>query len=179
MMLYDLNTLFELIFPNINFRLLLIITFSLFFTYWFLLGLLTPLIDAVIAIVATAFVAILTVFFGYIGRLSDAIHNIIVNPVRSIIQKIPISFKIVCYLLLGLGIFAGDQRFGKQLFEFDETIQFYRLSIEGQSYWVSLYALVLSGFFIGMAALYSIGVIWKALKFILDQPIRIFIVVHK
>jgi len=178
MMLYDLNILFESIFPEVNFRLLLIITASLFLTWWFLMDLLTQFIDAVLAIVKTALVAILTVFFMGISKLSDAIDQYIQAPIRRFIQKIPISVKILFYLLLGLGIFAGDHLYGKQLFELDETIQFYRLSIEGQSYWVSVYALVLSGFFVGLAVLYSIGEILKALNYILDQPVRISVIVR-
>ncbi len=163
---------------NVYVQMLFIFGAALFLTWWFLLGLLNPLIDAAAAIVKTALVAILTVFFMGISKLSDAIDMYIQEPIRRFIQKIPISVKILFYLLLGLGIFAGDQLYGKQLFEFDETIQFYRLSIEGQSYWVSVYALVLSGFFVGLAVLYSIGEILKALNYILDQPVRISVIVR-
>lgn len=142
------------------------------------MGLLNPLIDAVLAITGTALVAILTVFFMVIGKLSNALDTSIFAPIRNTIRRIhiPVGIKIIFFLLLGSLIVTADHFYGKRFSQSDETIQFYQIVILDRSFWISQIALLFGGFFICLAMLYILGLILKVVNNLLDRRIRLTIV---
>ena len=162
-------------------QILFIMGGGLFLTWWFLQGLLNPFIHAVLAILKTALVAILTLFFNVINSLSNVIYAKITKPVRKVTRRIhlPDLAKASIYLLIGAVVFYVDQLYGKRLFEVNETIPFYPIGIMDKSYWVSGYAFWTGGFSLFLASWNILKVILGSLNLLLDHPMRISIVVQK
>lgn len=148
-------------------ELLFVFGAAAFLTRWFLLGLLNPFIEATVSIIMTAIMVILTFLFGWIGKL----------PMWRL--HFPPVVKMFIYFFIGASVFYLDHIFGKQLFELDETIPYYPVSIHGVSLWVSGYAYTIGGFFIFLSACYLVGIILRGLNRLLDHPMRITVVINK
>jgi hypothetical protein len=162
-------------------QLLFLLTFSGILTVWFMRGLLNPYINVTFAIIRCAIESTLTLFFKPISVVSNSIEQKITKPIRRITNSIhiPKPLKALFYLCCGVGIFYADQKYGKTMFNLDETIRFYQVAIMNKSYWVSEYAIWVGGFCIGLASLYILVEIFRGLNKLLDHPIGITVVVLK
>lgn len=165
---------------NVYVQMLFIFGAGAFLTWWFLLGLLNPFINASLAIIKCALEVILTFFFSCISALSNEIERRITLPIRRIKQRIHIHplIKAGFYLTIGFSVFVLDHFYATKIYAEDET-KFYDFVIGGNKYWVTEEALSIGGFFIFIGSLYLVGVVLRALNQLLDHPIRISIVLQK
>lgn len=165
---------------NVYVQMLFIFGAAAFLTWWFLLGLLNPFINACLAIIKCALEVILTFFFSGISALSNKIERRITFPIRRIKQRIHIHpiIKAGFYLTIGFSIFVLDHFYATKIYAEDET-KFYNFILQGKTYWITEEALSIGGFFIFIGTLYLAGVVLKALNQLLDRPIRISIVLQK
>lgn len=153
---------------------------SSFLTWWLLLGLLNPYIDAILGILKCAFGVLLNFLADGIFKLVFLINRILVKPIRKMIQKIhiPTVIKGVIFLALGISIFALDHFYATKIYAEDQTT-FYDFIIFGKKYWVTQVALMYGGIFIFLASLYFLKVILQLLNKMLDHPLDISIVFYK
>ncbi len=151
-----------------------------FVTWWFLLGILNPFIDAALAIIGCALEIILTFFFGYISKASNVIEKKITNPVRSVTKRIHIPSLVVAtiYFLIGAAVFVLDHFYATKIYAEDATT-FYPFIFQGTKYWATKEALQFGGFFMFLSACYALGVLLRGLDKLLNRQIRISIVINR
>lgn len=156
---------------NVYMQMLFIFGAGAFLTWWFLQGLLNPFIKAVFSIVITGLFVVVSFFFGpfiFIARkIIDLLHWIFG----------PVWMKILVYSLVGIGILILDHLYNTRIFAEDETT-FYSVVVKGTKYWITLPAIEIAGFFLFLAACYTIGIVLRGLNTLLDHPMHISIVVH-
>ncbi|MBP9814236.1 hypothetical protein KBC80_03515 [Candidatus Woesebacteria bacterium] len=148
-------------------------------TIWFLNGLLNPFIDAVLAIVKCAIDSILTLFFRPIHKLSDALDKRIRLPIRKFKQRF--SFKVVTriYFTLGILVLYVDHLLATRIFNMDETALYFPMVIYEKTYWVSLYALLASGWLIFAAELRFVGQLFTWFGNLFDKDFQVNILIYK
>ena len=148
-------------------------------TIWFSMGLLNPFINTVVAITKCAIESTLTVFFWPITRLSNFIDKRIRLPIRKFKQRF--SFKMITriYFTLGILILYIDHLLATRIFNVDETALYFPIFIYEKTYWVSLYALLASGWLIFAAELRFVGQIFTWFGNLFDKDIKLNILIYK
>lgn len=139
-------------------------------TIAFAQGLLTPIIDAFIKIVQTAFETILSFLLILIAAP--------INLITTIIERTPTIIKIELSLLLACCVLIFDHYSNTMLFAEDEVL-FFPFIILGKKYWVTLYALVLSAFVMLPIVEYLFQLFWKGFIHLFDRTINVSVTVHR
>lgn len=143
-----------------------------FLTWWFLLGLLTPFIEAAVAIVCTA----ISVLFDFFIQPLIIVGQNLIRPIRRILA--PVWVKIPVYLILGVGIFVLDHFYNTKIFAEDE-LTFHRIVLMDRVFWVTEIAAWTGGSFIVLFTLYFVDEILKFINWLINRPIHISIVIQK
>jgi hypothetical protein len=166
---------------NASIQILFILTLGLILTWWFLNGLLNPFIDAVIAIVKCAVTVIFSALFESINKATKIYDANITQQIQKFKNRHQLSTlaKALIFFSFGVAVLILDQIYGRKFFNYDETIPFYPIIIQNHTYWISKYALLFGGCFIGISSLYFIGEILSKINKLLNHPIRISIVIYK
>jgi len=147
---------------------------------WFALGYLTPFLNNTFAIIGCA----LRVMVIPIGRLLKFMYAIlereIIKPIQRFVKPIhvPRIVKVILYMCFGVGVFILDHFYATKIYDADQTI-FYKISFQGQTYWITQQGMTIGGFFVGLAVLLFILEILRVINWILDRKFQISIVFQR
>lgn len=171
-MLYGLDYLLTRIYPNPYMQMLFIFGAGAFLTWWFLQGLLNPFIKAAVGIVVTGLFVVVSFFISPILWVVRLIYRFI--------QQIfaPVWVKISVFILIGVSIFILDHFYNIKIYAEDQTT-FYHIIFLNKTYWITLQAIEIGGFFLFLASIYLLGEILKGLDWILNRMINISIIIHR
>ncbi len=151
-------------------ELLAILVAGSFITYWFLKGLLNPFIEAVVSIVVTCVITVVTFFLTPLIKTGQLI--------KQLIDKIPLYIKGVLYVVIGSGVFVFDHYYNTKIFAEDQAT-FYPIGIMNKTYWVTETALWIGGFFLLLASSIVLKGIGSLFNYLFDRPIRITFKIYK
>ena len=153
-------------------KLLFLLTGTAFLTWWFLLGLLNPYIEAAFGILITGLFVVVSFFLSPFIRIARKLYHFLQ------LLFAPVWVKIVGFAFIGAGIFLLDHFYNTTIFAEDQTT-FYRIVVANRIFWVTDFAAWTGGFSLGLAALYLIEVMLNFINWLIDRPIQISIVIQK
>ncbi len=147
---------------------------------WFALGYLTPFLNNVFAIIGCA----IRVMFIPIGRLLTFMYSIlerkIIKPIQRFVAPIhiPRIVKATLYMCVGVGFFILDHFYATKIYDADQTT-FYKIPIQGQTYWITQQGMTIGGFFVGLAVLLFVLEILRVINWILDRKFQISVIFQR
>lgn len=141
-----------------------------FLTWWFLLGLLNPFIEAAVSITVAGVLIV--------ARFVLAPLLLPIEGIRWLIRHIHPLVGAVMYLLVGAGVFALDHFYNTKIFAEDE-VTFYKVGILDHTYWVTEIACWVGGFFIICGLWILISALFRLINRFLDRTIDLSIVFYR
>lgn len=147
--------------------ILIVMVMASFLTWWFLLGLLNPFIEASVSITVAGVLLVARVPF-----------LLPIEGIRWLISHIHPLVGAVMYLLVGAGVFVLDHFYNTKIFAEDE-VTFYKVGILDHTYWVTEIACWIGGFFIFCGLWILIGAFLRLINRLLDRTIGVSIIFYK
>ncbi len=160
-------------FPHPYLLVLYLFTLGGILTWAFLNNLLTPFINAVLAILGAGLEVVVSFAMLPIAWAANRIDTRIRQPIERYKKQHPIPSIVIAmvYGLLGIGVFWLDHMFNADMFAADETFVIHPLTIAGMKFWVSETALWLGGMLVGIPVVYVTVEVLRAVHRFMDRTV--------
>lgn len=161
--------------------MLFLFTLGGILTWAFLHHLLTPFINATLAILGATLEVMVSFAMLPIALAANRIDTRIRQPIARFKKRHPIPRVInaMFYALLGIGVFMLDHRYNEALFAADETFVLHPMQIGDVKFWVSEIALMIGGSLAGISLLYVVAEILRVLNRLLDHTVAFHITFYR